>query len=155
MRLLRPVAAAVLLLLVQAASARADEAEIRAALLKKVTLEFYDIPLREAVDTLEKKFGVTVNLPAPVDEAQIINLALAGKTDAFLWRNYPGSDPDTLYVWFHSGSPVNFNKINDPVIDKALGEMLNRELVSTDEVADLLLDVRLLLTASASSTTEV
>ena len=41
------------------------------------------------------------------------------------------------------------------VIDKALAEMLNRELVSTDEVADLLLDVRLLLTASASSTTEV
>lgn len=40
------------------------------------------------------------------------------------------------------------------VIDKALGEMLNRELVSTDEVADLLLDVRLLLTASVSSTTE-
>ena len=40
------------------------------------------------------------------------------------------------------------------VLDKALGEMLNRELVSTDEVADLLLDVRLLLTASASSTTE-
>ena len=65
-----------------------------------------------------KKFGVTVNLPAPVDEAQIINLALAGKTDAFLWRNYPGSDPDTLYVWFHSGSPVNFGKLNDPVIDQ-------------------------------------
>ncbi|MDA2954480.1 MAG: hypothetical protein O3B17_01450 [Actinomycetota bacterium] len=45
------------------------------------------------------------------------------------------------------------------VIDKALGEMLQRELVSTGEVADLLLDVRLLLTASAtaagSSTTEV
>lgn len=33
------------------------------------------------------------------------------------------------------------------VIDKALAEMLNRELVSTDEVADLLLDLRLLLTA--------
>jgi hypothetical protein len=32
------------------------------------------------------------------------------------------------------------------VIDKALGEMLQRELVSTGEVADLLLDVRLLLT---------
>ncbi|MBJ7398009.1 MAG: hypothetical protein JHD29_04575 [Ilumatobacteraceae bacterium] len=45
------------------------------------------------------------------------------------------------------------------VIDKALGEMLQRELVSTGEVADLLLDVRLLLTASStaasSSTTEV
>jgi len=41
------------------------------------------------------------------------------------------------------------------VIDKALAEMLNRELVSTDEVADLLLDVRVLLTANASSTTQV
>lgn len=37
------------------------------------------------------------------------------------------------------------------VIDKALSDMLNRELVSTDEVADLLLDVRLLLTANAAS----
>ena len=34
------------------------------------------------------------------------------------------------------------------VIDKALGEMLRRELVSTGEVADLLLDVRTLLTTS-------
>lgn len=34
------------------------------------------------------------------------------------------------------------------IIDKGLGEMLHRELVSTDEVADLLLDVRTLLTAS-------
>ena len=40
------------------------------------------------------------------------------------------------------------------VIDEALAKMLNRELVSTDEVADLLLDVRLLLTASASSNTQ-
>ncbi len=31
------------------------------------------------------------------------------------------------------------------VIDKALADMLNRELVSTDEVSDLLLDVRSLL----------
>jgi hypothetical protein len=32
------------------------------------------------------------------------------------------------------------------IIDRALGEMLHRELVSTDEVSDLLLDVRTLLT---------
>ncbi|MBU6328526.1 MAG: hypothetical protein KGR18_01065 [Acidobacteria bacterium] len=31
------------------------------------------------------------------------------------------------------------------IIDGALGEMLNRELVSTSEVADLLLDVRTIL----------
>jgi hypothetical protein len=41
------------------------------------------------------------------------------------------------------------------VIDEALAKMLNRELVSTEEVADLLLDVRVLLTANASSTTQV
>ena len=34
------------------------------------------------------------------------------------------------------------------VIDKGLAEMLHRELVSTDEVADLLLDVRTLLATS-------
>jgi hypothetical protein len=33
------------------------------------------------------------------------------------------------------------------VIDRGLAEMLHRELVSTDEVADLLLDVRMLLAA--------
>jgi hypothetical protein len=38
------------------------------------------------------------------------------------------------------------------VIDEALANMLNRELVSTEEVADLLLDVRVLLTANASTT---
>lgn len=34
------------------------------------------------------------------------------------------------------------------VIDKGLAEMLHRELVSTNEVADLLLDVRMLLASS-------
>jgi hypothetical protein len=34
------------------------------------------------------------------------------------------------------------------VIDKGLAEMLHRELVSTNEVADLLLDVRTLLSTS-------
>ncbi len=41
------------------------------------------------------------------------------------------------------------------VIDKALAEMLNRELVSTDEVADLLLDVRTLLTSPVPTATPV
>lgn len=37
------------------------------------------------------------------------------------------------------------------VIDKGLAEMLHRELVSTDEVADLLLDVRSLLVDKTSA----
>jgi hypothetical protein len=38
------------------------------------------------------------------------------------------------------------------IIDRGLSEMLHRELISTDEVSDLLLDVRTLL---AHSDTEV
>ncbi|MFV0308317.1 MAG: hypothetical protein ACK5OX_11300 [Desertimonas sp.] len=37
------------------------------------------------------------------------------------------------------------------IIDGALGQMMSRELVSSGEVADLLLDVRTLLTTSSSS----
>ena len=35
------------------------------------------------------------------------------------------------------------------LIDRGLGDLMHRELVSTDEVSDLLLDVRMLLTADA------
>jgi hypothetical protein len=41
------------------------------------------------------------------------------------------------------------------VIDGALAKMMSRELVSTGEVADLLLDVRSLLTTEADAPTEV
>ena len=37
-----------------------------------------------------------------------------------LWRNHPGEDPDTDYVWWHSGELTNFGKINDPEIDRLL-----------------------------------
>jgi hypothetical protein len=37
------------------------------------------------------------------------------------------------------------------VIDRGLADMLHRELVSTDEVADLLLDVRTILVATATN----
>ena len=41
------------------------------------------------------------------------------------------------------------------VIDKGLAEMLHRELVSTDEVADLLLDVRTLLASPEQASEEL
>ncbi|HSL58124.1 MAG TPA: hypothetical protein VK866_09810 [Acidimicrobiales bacterium] len=37
------------------------------------------------------------------------------------------------------------------LIDRGLGDMQHRELVSTDEVSDLLLDVRLLLATGQST----
>ncbi len=66
--------------------------------------------------------GITVNLPKPVDQATLISQAIGGNVDAFGWRNYPGQDPDTLYVWFYGGSIVNFNHLDDPIINKALDD---------------------------------
>jgi hypothetical protein len=40
------------------------------------------------------------------------------------------------------------------LIDRGLGDMMHRELVSTDEVADLLLDVRTLLTPGVPALSE-
>jgi hypothetical protein len=37
------------------------------------------------------------------------------------------------------------------LIDQGLGDMMHRELVSTDEVSDLLLDLRLLLATEAAT----
>jgi len=50
-------------------------------------------------------------------------------------------------------APGNEAVINDAlgVIDDALARMMQRELVSSGEVADLLLDVRMLLTTDAES----
>lgn len=64
--------------------------------------------------------GIDVTLAPPVDQATLINNAIGGTTDAFGWRNYPGQDPDTLYVWFYGGSVVNFNHLDDPVVNDAL-----------------------------------
>ena len=41
------------------------------------------------------------------------------------------------------------------IIDKGLGDMLHRELVSTDEVADLLLDVRTVLATTELPVSEL
>jgi hypothetical protein len=50
-------------------------------------------------------------------------------------------------------APGNEAVINEAlgVIDDALARMMQRELVSTGEVADLLLDVRMLLTTDVES----
>ncbi len=68
-----------------------------------------------------KDAGISVSL-SQTDQAQLINLALKGDYNALDWRNHPGGDPDTQYVWWHSGSPVNFGKLKDAPLDKLLGE---------------------------------
>ena len=65
--------------------------------------------------------GVKMEL-ATVQQDKLIDNAISGEYDIMGFRNYPGGDPDELYVWFQSQSPVNFGRINDPEIDKLLDE---------------------------------
>lgn len=65
--------------------------------------------------------GVDVDI-RPYDQASLINQALGGDWDVILWRNHPGADADTQYVWWHSTQPTNFGKINDAEVDRLLDE---------------------------------
>jgi peptide/nickel transport system substrate-binding protein len=83
---------------------------------------------------VEKVPGITVEIKPPIEQSQYISYAVgggdAGQYQAILWRNFPGGDPDTLYVWWKSTLPnaegqqqrnlVNFGRINDPQIDQDL-----------------------------------
>lgn len=75
----------------------------------------------ELVQQQLAKAGFSVRI-APEDEAKQINDAIAGQFQALQWRNHPGEDPDTQYVWWYSTSPVNFGRIKDPKIDQLLDE---------------------------------
>ena len=37
--------------------------------------------------------------------AQLINIAIGRQYQAAVWRNHPGADPDTQYVWWHCTAP--------------------------------------------------
>jgi len=63
--------------------------------------------------------GIDVTIRT-VDQPTLIAEALGGRFEAMSFRFHPGGDPDTQYVYWHSGSPVNFNRINDPEIDRLL-----------------------------------
>jgi len=77
--------------------------------------------IAEEVKSELEGVGVKVSIDEK-DQATLINQAIGGDFNILLWRNHPGADPDTQYVWWHSGSPVNFGKITDPRIDKDLDE---------------------------------
>jgi len=91
-----------------------------------------------------KNVGISMNIKQ-VDEATLINNAIFGTYQASAWRNHPGFDPDTQWVWWHCGvapadlagsthvgtddathvtgnncdNPVNFSRFNDAIINKA------------------------------------
>jgi peptide/nickel transport system substrate-binding protein len=63
-----------------------------------------------------------------VEQTQYINVAVARNFQMYGWRNFPGSDPDSLFVWWNCNNQppatcdnlVNFGGFNDPVINSDL-----------------------------------
>ncbi len=87
--------------------------------------------LANAIKDQMAKVGIRVELAPPTTQSRYIDLAVAGQFQAILWRNFPSTDPDTMYPWWHSTAvqpgtdttvrnPVNFSSISDPVIDQNL-----------------------------------
>lgn len=77
------------------------------------------VAIAELVKEQAGKIGIDVTIRT-VDQATLINEALAGNFQAIGWRNHPGGDPDAQSVWWRSGSPVNFGRFRDPEIDRLL-----------------------------------
>jgi peptide/nickel transport system substrate-binding protein len=69
----------------------------------------------------EAKAGIDVTIRT-VDQSTLVSEVIAGSFTGAGFRFHPGGDPDTQYVYWHSGSPVNFSRINDPEVDRLLDE---------------------------------
>ena len=78
--------------------------------------------------------GITAHLRGIADQSTLINIAIGRQFDDITWRNHPGADPDTQYVWWHCDNsparperaacdnPVNFSGFNDPEINSVLDQ---------------------------------
>jgi peptide/nickel transport system substrate-binding protein len=90
-----------------------------------VVLEHTNDPANTAEAELIKqqlaKAGIDATLKQD-DQTAFINQAIGGNFSIMLWRQHPGDDPDGQYVWWNTGSLVNFGKIADPELQTLLDQ---------------------------------
>jgi peptide/nickel transport system substrate-binding protein len=90
-----------------------------------VVLEHTNDPSNSAEAQLIKeqlsKAGIDSTLKQE-DQTAFITSAVSGNFSIMLWRNHPGDDPDVNYVWWNTGSLVNFGKIADPQLQSLLDQ---------------------------------
>lgn len=89
----------------------------------EVVLQHTNDPANSAEAQLIKeqlaKAGIDATLKQE-DQTAFIASAVGGNFSIMLWRNHPGGDPDVQYVWWNTGSLVNFGKIADPEMQALL-----------------------------------
>jgi peptide/nickel transport system substrate-binding protein len=75
----------------------------------------------EVMQTMLSEIGIDVRIRS-MDQTTMINEVLASNFDSVMWSQHPGGDPDMNYVWWHTGMPTNFSRIDDQVIDQLLDQ---------------------------------
>jgi peptide/nickel transport system substrate-binding protein len=90
-----------------------------------VVLEHTNDPANSAEAQLIKdqlaKAGIDAALKQD-DQTNFITAAITGNFSIMLWRQHPGDDPDGQYVWWNTGSLVNFGKIADPELQALIDQ---------------------------------
>jgi peptide/nickel transport system substrate-binding protein len=100
-------------------------AEYEAKHGQKISFEYLTNPepdtlaIAQLVKEQAARAGIDVSIRT-VDQSTLVSEALAGNFQAMGFRNHAASDPDAQYNWWHSGSPTNFGRINDPELDRLL-----------------------------------
>ncbi|MEA3020896.1 MAG: peptide/nickel transport system substrate-binding protein [Actinomycetota bacterium] len=74
----------------------------------------------QEIQTQMAAAGIKMTIATAADQATTINKALSHDFQAIGWRNHPGADPDTQYMWWYSKSALNFGSIKDPELDRLL-----------------------------------
>ena len=121
-----------------AAGALVEEVEAETGQPLVVSLKTTTDPFNLTTSELLKEMWEEVGFEVVIDQipqGEFINEALAGNFQVFTWRNHPGVDPDSQFVWWSStttsGIALNFGRIVDPEVDRLLGEIRT----NTDEEA--------------------
>ena len=116
--------------------AKKEVAAYKAETGKDLEFTYGGTPDPEGIETqnfikgMFEEAGMKVSTYA-VEQAQYINVAVQRNFQMYGWRNFPGSDPDSLFVWWHCNTPpatvtapcdnlVNFGGFNDPEINAKL-----------------------------------
>ena len=82
----------------------------------------------QLIQAMAKEVGVEVELN-PDPQSELIDRAISGDYQAMTFRQYPGGDPDSQYVFWTNDSPVNFGRIEDDT----LTGLMEQGRVSSDE----------------------
>jgi len=95
--------------------------------------------IAQLIQQRARDIGVTVEIQS-VEQATLIDSAIAKNYQAMVFRNYPGGDPDQNYVWWYgNANPVNFGGWDDPELNALLDE--GRETADPDEREKIYQDV--------------